>query len=61
MNFYQIQRRFECLEVKAGYTNHKYNTLHKRVTGLKQHIYQDELLLSNKLDLEVYAKAAFMS
>jgi len=56
MNFHQIQRRFECLEVKAGYTKHKYNPLHKKVSGLKQHIYQDELLLSNKLDLEVYAK-----
>jgi len=45
MNFHQIQRRFECLELKAGYINHKYNPLHKKLRGLQQHIYKDELLL----------------
>lgn len=42
MNFYQINARFEQVDLRAGYLNYKYKPVTK-LEGLKQHIHKNEI------------------
>jgi hypothetical protein len=50
MNLRLIEKRFQHLELQANYLNYKYNPNAKKISGLSQHAYMEELRTDNQSD-----------